>query len=70
MDDKCAIHAAKPSECRHYIHAQPDKVVMGHRHEIVRAWMAPEAQARIVDLLGREPEEAAPMSMLDALFSY
>lgn len=52
---KCAIHAAKPFECKHYDHRNKDtadEAKEGHL-AVAEAWVP--FKARIAELLGREP---------------
>lgn len=52
QEGRCTIHAAKPFECREYVHTETDS---GTRHEdVAKAWE--DHQDQIEELLGREPE--------------
>lgn len=55
-DGKCIIHdKGKPFECAEYLHSDPPSVI-GNRHAATaQAWNAPEHQAKVKELLGREP---------------
>ena len=51
-DKRCTIHAAKPHECRAYIHTDTYKISEARLHMIVRAWMPHQEQ--VSDLLNRQ----------------
>lgn len=63
-NNRCSIHAAKPYECRMYVHDDADKQVSDRKEHIVAAWA--DKGPQIVALLGREPV-AEEWSFLDAL---
>lgn len=52
-DNRCSIHAAKPYECRMFLHGQTDGEVQDRKRYITEAWS--KEQPRIEALLGREP---------------
>lgn len=67
-DGKCSIHDVKPYECREHIHTESheDCVI---RHAFVKdQWANKDAQKKIKDLLGREPQ-TEEYSWLDSLFN-
>lgn len=43
-DGRCTIHAAKPYECRAYIHTDTYEISEARTHAIVRAWLPHQAQ--------------------------
>ena len=56
VDGRCSIHAAKPLECREYLHGD-DRATLAERKVRIRdAWGALAPQKQIEQLLGREPE--------------
>lgn len=57
VDGKCDIHDAKPHECREYLHGQSQEVIRARHETVSKAWSSQQAQ--VVELLGREPEEAS-----------
>lgn len=63
-DGKCAIHKfGKPFECAAYHHDQPKDI---SSHKIVAlAWNTPKNQAKVRELLGREPEMTGSFSVFD-----
>jgi Fe-S-cluster containining protein len=50
-DGKCDIHPVKPHECRAAWHGGNT----GLHEATARGWDTPEAQAQVVELLGRQP---------------
>lgn len=63
---KCAIHElGKPFECAAYHHTEKD-IKPRHRGVAV-AWNKPEHQAKVRELLGREPEVTGSFSLFDML---
>lgn len=70
-DEKCAIHAAKPYECKYYDHRYNESVVDEARdqhHAVAEAWIP--HKDKIVELLGREPSvETNIFEMLDFLMN-
>jgi Fe-S-cluster containining protein len=69
VDGKCAIHdQGKPFECAAYHHSDEPKAGSPHHKEAAMAWNNPEAQARIRELLGRDPvaEPLVPFGLFGA----
>lgn len=67
QDGRCAIHAAKPYECRATLHGDGDAVVAARHYQVAQAWRNEAAQAQIRALLGREPESAGEFSLLGSI---
>ena len=63
-DGKCAIHPAKPAECRHAYHDHTDEQTGRFKLQMVEEWRG--NQQEVKDLLGREPS-APPPSPLEAM---
>lgn len=67
-DGNCAIHAlGKPFECSRYVHTDSDEAVAARHEAVATAWAAPEQQAKVAQLLGREPESGGDWGMFDML---
>lgn len=69
-DEKCGIHKAKPYECRAFDHRDgpPDDDSRATHKAVAEAWVP--HQAKIVELLGREPVvETNPLEMMEFLLS-
>lgn len=66
QEGKCAIHAAKPHECRMYIHQEPNESVHERHEAVATAWR--DNQAQIEELLGRTPYAETYMGGLFGLF--
>ncbi len=57
-DQKCAIHPAKPGECRHAYHDHTDEQTGRFKLQMVEEWRGNEQE--VTDLLGREPKPMPP----------
>jgi Fe-S-cluster containining protein len=65
VDGRCAIYAARPGECRRYLHGMTREQTDASVKTVVDAWRAEEHQQQIRDLLGREPQ-SEEYSIFDA----
>jgi Fe-S-cluster containining protein len=57
-DKMCAIHAAKPDECRYYNHDTRNDEIGRFKLQMVEEWK--RNQDEIKDLLGRDPVHTEP----------
>lgn len=55
-NQRCNIHDNKPFECSLYMHSDTRDEVRQRHEDVAKAWDTPEHQAKIVQLLGHDPE--------------
>lgn len=55
-DGRCEIHAARPHECREYLHGDGYDVIQARQGATARAWKTEAARFQIEELLGDKPE--------------
>lgn len=53
---QCRVHAAKPFECREYLHGQDDHNIKKTQDAVTKAWDSDAFQQQIKTLLGRKPK--------------
>jgi Fe-S-cluster containining protein len=65
---KCAVHdQGKPFECAAYHHADQKEKWSGAHQEAAVAWNSPEHQAKVKELLGRDPEKSGGWSIFNEM---
>jgi len=69
-DERCAVHPAKPHECRQWIHGEKQRRIQERKQGIVRVWRRPENQEYLIRLVGYEPKlpELTPAEAASLMF--